>query len=395
MLGIAGLAFAACSNDDDLSNGNPTFDGNGAVSIKISNSVMTKATTATNGTSVEVVPADETTVIITLTDGTEESSIELSKEQWIAGQVVTFWNVTDPKKVTVSMNGGISSYAKTKIQDATLQVAPNVIPVYGETETFTPTSRNESPTIGDDHETGADTDDANKKYQIWTATINLEIPVARLEVSGIKHLDLGESCIFSELSIDGVYLDNVREYDDGSSRGDYQFVANGTGTGSEAILKESINAPNNDFMSLTSEWPEQPEGSEYGVPTNVYAFNFYGPTDKEISDALATDDSETIDVDEALPAKQALNPKFKIYFANAVGSSDPVTKPRYAMITNYKDQNDNSIILENGHIYRIVKAELDDKNIIGDEGGNTLYGVEVTVEEATWKVETIKADWAE
>lgn len=55
----------------------------------------------------------------------------------------------------------------------------------------------------------------------------------------------------------------------------------------------------------------------------------------------------------------------------------------------------NSIILQNGHIYRIVDATLDDKNIIGDEGGNTLVGVEVTVKEAEWTVETIEADWAE
>ncbi len=36
-----------------------------------------------------------------------------------------------------------------------------------------------------------------------------------------------------------------------------------------------------------------------------------------------------------------------------------------------------------------------DSNIIGDETGNTLIGVEVTVVEAKWDVKTIEADWAE
>lgn len=68
------------------------------------------------------------------------------------------------------------------------------------------------------------------------------------------------------------------------------------------------------------------------------------------------------------------------------------------MITKYKEtaENGGSEItkFEPGHIYRITGAQLSDQNIVGDESGNTLYGVEVTVEEATWTVETITADWA-
>lgn len=380
MLGMAGLAFAACSNEEEIANGNPTFEGTGAVSIKIASPVLTKdVADATEGTSVEVVPAENTNVVITLTDGSTPTSISLTKAQWEAGQVVTFWNVTEPKEVTVSMNGGLASYSTVNIATGTpnMQVSPDVIPVYGSTTTFTPTDRNESPTIGDDHEKGANEGDQNKKYQIYTATVQLEIPVARLEVSGIKHVDLGEGCIFKSLTIDGVYMDNIMPTE-GATRADYQFLATGTGTGAEAILKEVISAPNN-FLAESAEWPVQTEDEA----TQAYAFNFYGPTAEEI--AAATEEAQ----------KQALNPKFKIYFASAEGSSDPVTEPRYAMITNYKDADGNSIVLQNGHIYRIVEAELADKNIIGDEGGNTLYGVEVTVTEATWTVETIDADWAE
>ena len=38
---------------------------------------------------------------------------------------------------------------------------------------------------------------------------------------------------------------------------------------------------------------------------------------------------------------------------------------------------------------------LKDGNIIGDEEGNNLYGVDVTVEEAQWDVQTITGEWVE
>lgn len=398
MLGLAGLAFAACSNEEEIDNG---LSGLSAVSIKIEASEMTRAiadaTQADDGIDkVAVVPQANTKVVITLTADKGGDDIELTPEQWNKGQVVTFWNVSNPQSVTVSMNGGIVSYDDINIATGTpsLQVLPAAIPVYGSTLTFTPTNRSESPDADDDHQTGATTEDESKKYQIYTATVQLDIPVARLEVSGIKHVthtNTGDDkCLYSKLTIAGVYMDNVKPTD-GGNRTDYQFSATGTGSGFEAILKDAIT-DNTDFLAESQVWPAS------ATPAKAYAYNFYGPTATEIEAAeKVTDNAETDDVDEALEAKQALNPKFKIYFSEAEGieGGKPVTEPRYAMITNYKDTEGNSIILKNGTIYRITEAVLKDSNIIGDETGNTLIGVEVTVVEAKWDVQTIKADWAE
>lgn len=389
MLGLAGLAFAACNNDEEM--GNQPLEGVGAVSIKIEAPAMTKAVVpgTVENEGVKVVPKDGSLVIIKLSASSGEQKIQLDPTQWKNGSIVTFWNVENPTGVTVEMNGGVASYDDVDI--TTLQVMPVDIPVYGSTTTFTPTNRNESPIIGDDHQAGAKSGDETKKYQIYTAQVQLEIPVARLEVSGIKHVKHAgtdeDKCKFASLTIDGVYMDNIKPTG-ADNREDYQFVEGGLGTGDKAILFEPISAPNNDFMAADAVWPT--------TNGEVYAFNFYAPTDEEIATANAVvDDEETVDIDEALNAKQALNPKFKIYFAKATGASNPVTEPRYAMITNYKDTDGNSIILKRGTIYRITDAILYDKNIVGDEGGNTLYGVEVTVKEAEWTVETIYADWAE
>lgn len=388
MLGLAGLAFAACSNEEEVTNNGIT--GLSAVSIKIAAPEITRSVPATPKglTTVDVVPQEGTTVTITLESAGEPQTITLNPEQWGAGQVVTFWNVNGPEKVSVSMNNGKSSYAAHNIvTDAPyLQVLPAAIPVYGETETFAPSLMPVTPgsynTTADDHQTGAAADgsDDNKTYQLYTAQVDLKIPVARLEVSGIHHAHVlpDVDCRYKQLTIDGVYLDNIKATD-GGARADYQFPENGSGTGGVAILKEAITGSPS-FLD-GSRWPAV---SADGVK-QAYAFNFYGPTAEEISAAGSDQDK-----------KQALNPKFKIYFAQAVAADrkDPVLAPRYAMITNYKDKEGNSIILENGHIYRIIDAELTDNNIVGDEGGNTLAAVEVTVEEAVWAVETIEADWA-
>lgn len=387
MLGLAGLAFTACSNEEEISNNGITDLS--AVTIKISAPEMTRSVSpATPGdvATVEVTPAQGTTVNITLESSGGTQTINLTPDQWTDGQIVTFWNVNGPSKVSVSMNGGIASYDDIDIALGTpnLQVLPESIPVYGETQTFIATTTSVTPgnytTTGDDHQTGAAADgsDDDKTYQLYTASVNLEIPVARLEVSGIKHAHTlpNADCQYAELTIDGVYLDNIKPKD-GEQRNDYQFSTN-TGTGDEAILKDEIqNSPS--FLD-GSVWPQTIENV-----AQAYAFNFYGPSEAEIN---AAENDE---------AKQALNPKFKIYFkkATAAAGKDPVLAPRYAMITNYKDTEGNSIILENGHIYRIVEAELTDDNIIGDEGGNTLAAVEVTVVEANWTVLTIEADWAD
>lgn len=380
-LAFAGLGLFACSNEEDAVNNSQI---SGAVAIKIQAPTLTRAVAATGDgvSSVKVVPQEGSKVIITLTADQGTNSIELTPEQWAQGQEVTFWGVKNPQSVTVSMNGGVDTYDGVSI--TTLQQMPEAIPVYGSADAadFTTDGSSDVPNsytdVDQSHQTGPEGYDKTATYQMWQAEVQLEIPVARLEVSGITHIHTlptdQASCKYKELKIAGVYLDNVKKTGAGN-RTDVYFEE-GKGSGLElAFLTEAIS-PAEDFLHGGS-WPAVIEGK-----TQAYAFNFYAPTETEITGAT-TDD-----------AKKALNPKFKIYFTDAKGSSIEVSTPRYAMITNYKDSENNPLVLQRGHIYRITSAELTDENIIGDEEGNTLIGVEVTVEEATWTVKTIEADWA-
>lgn len=394
MLGMVGLAFTACSNEEDVTGGNPTFSGNGAVSIRIVNPAITKAVTTPDqatGNKVTLADANLTIKLFEKTDVSETNpkTITINTSELTSDQTVTFWNVTEPGKVTVSINGGLKDY--TGVSIVGMQQAPTEIPAYGETTKFVPKEDEPisgSPNLDNDndkdntgHEQGAVEGDQNKKYQFYTATVEMKIPVARLEVSGIVHVDgEGTTCEYETLTIKGVYLDNV--YDMGGTYAeakgstilttgfgapagdtnvkDYCWGTGlGSGTAVPRALKDEIT-DNTDFLADGVQWPGAGK---------AYAYNFYAGTEKPI---------------------------FKIYFDTAKeseASPEPHRAPRFAMIKQYNGLSTANF--EPGKIYRITSAQLKDGNIIGDESGETQYGVIVTIEEAEWDVIDITADWVE
>lgn len=375
---FAGLGLFACSNEEVVDN-TQLPDGVGAVTINIVSPSMSRA--IVDGTTATSVPVTGN-VTISLEATTGSGSIDLSTEELAEQSSVTFWNVKEPKKITVSMNGGKASYVGEAPNIFTS--APAGVPAYGEVGqnaiTLSSTTSSPGKEGGADYETGANSGDENKTYQLYTASVTLAIPVARLEVSGIQHITdthAATACAYNTLTIAGVYLDNVYATGAGVTYAsgafpcatgaptDYSY--DGThGTGTAAILKDAATVT--DFLTANQTWPE--------TDGKAYAYYFYG-------------------------ADGAGNlPIFKIYFnqSEAKDATHPLPAPRYAMITSYKQTAENGgaqiTKFEPGHIYRITSAKLTDENIIGDEGGNTLYGVEVTVEEAAWTVETIDAEWA-
>ena len=389
MLGIAGLAFAACSNDEEFGT-NQTFEGNGVVSVRIATPTLTRnagaATPGADGGTVAITGTIKVTLTGTGADGAPyNEEITISADELKSETELKFWNIAVPEKLTASINGGQANYSAVEIasiEDGApnpLQVVATSIPAYGETTKFTRTTDIEHPTIGSDIEAGAEEGDENKNYEMYTATVNMAIPVARLEVSNIYHVthtgtgDPADNCIYKTLTLDGAYLDNYclngSIYDEAtgtfpaSEDGSDNFSMDGTpatGSGDESALKDIID-PSINFLTTT----------EVAPAAGPYTYNFFA---------------------------NGTNPVFKLYFKTAEEVDDyqgDIKAPRYAMITEYKDMEGDPVVFENGHIYRIVGAELSDKNIIGDEDGNTLYGVSVTVIEATWTIVDIDASWAE
>ncbi|OUP09702.1 hypothetical protein B5F34_06530 [Mediterranea sp. An20] len=387
MLGIAGLAFAACSNEEEFGT-NQTFEGNGVVSVRIATPTLTRnagaATSGADGGTVAI--TGDITVTLTgigADNAPYNKSITIDADDLTSATELKFWNIAVPEKLTASIHGGQADYSDVEIASIEegapnpLQVVATSIPAYGETTKFTRTTDIEHPTIGSDIEAGAVEGDQNKNYEMYTATVNMAIPVARLEVSNIYHVthtgtgNPADNCIYKTLTLDGAYLDgyclNGSVYDeetgtfpDSEGTGDEYSIDGINGSGTESLLKDIID-PSINFLTTT----------EIAPAAGPYTYNFFA---------------------------NGTNPVFKLYFKTAEEVDDyqgDIKAPRYAMITEYKDMEGDPVVFENGHIYRIVGAELSDKNIIGDEDGNTLYGVSVTVIEATWTIVDIDASWAE
>lgn len=371
----AGLSFCACSSDNE-----PQFpEGTGMVEVRVI-APQTRTSDATLGTT-DVKVTGDITILLEATTGSGSITLVQKQDGTYENTVAKFWNVKNPTKVTAVINGGTYSYAGTSI--ATIQQVPTLVPAYGEAVP-SPTSDNASPSrdAENDELVGVTEGDYSKSYQIYKAQIDMQIPVARLEVSGITHKahDEGQTCMFTALTMGGVYMDNILVNggtyantgyaavtpSDANPLVDYQFgdTEDLYGTGVKYILGDVVNQ---DFLGSTTApiFPTQNEGKN-----QAYAYNFY--------------------------AASAAQPQFKIYFSSAVGTDDaPVSSPRYAYITKFTSEDGSDLTFENGKIYRITKAELTDDNIIGDENGNTTYGVEVTVTEAAWKIVDIAAQWAQ
>lgn len=354
---FAGLGLFACSNEEVVPEGG-NMEGNGVVEVKIvtPNSMSRTLVAATPGSDGDKVQVEGKMYIkLTAGEGGDTQTVDLDGKG-TGTTTVKFWGVQNPTKIEAWINDGDQVNNNTAINASTpaMQAMPVDIPAYGSSETFTLTGRMET--------------NEGKSYEMYTTSVEVKIPVARLEVSGIKHVthptnDGSEAtCKYDELTIDGIYLDKILATKGATNVTDYKYPEVVGGEGVTAIpapiLWDEIDG---DFLAAGAVWPATAD------PAQAYAFNFY-------PDA-------------------AHMPILKIYFAKATASDldNPVSQPRYAVIKSYN--GDEAFKFEAGKIYRITDVTLSDKNIIGDEEGNNEYGVDVTVTEAQWTIVDTTADW--
>lgn len=389
MLGMVGLAFTACSNEEDVTGGKPIFNGNGMVSVRIVKPSVTKALTP--GASVDI--SGDITVTLkgkkTVDAQSEdyEETIVIKSGDLSGTTELKFWNVAVPTKLTASINGGQSSYTGTTITSTASdgktplwQVAPASAPAYGETTTFTPTEKEDTPTLTEDGKTeaGAEETDKNKVYSIYDATVTMAIPMARLEVGDITfEAPSTGSSIYKKLIYTGCYLDKYA-----TNGGTYKIPADDQeNDGKPYFTDTSVSMTENNY------WFETDAGT---VGQKVADLKYSAGADHNFI---------TTKIDEAGSFNFYAgdkNPQFKLYFKTGEFATSVTGKnfPRYAIVTKYM-KDGKEITLENGHIYQIKGVKLDDDNFIPDEEGNELFGVIVTVTEATWTVEGVDAVWAD
>lgn len=347
-IAFAGLGLFACSNED-VTNG--AIEGTGMVEVTIKRPAGRSVNPSTSGNTVVVGGDIYVKVYNASGEQTGETfTIQRSNEQTL--YTAKIYGVTNPAKVVAYCNEGeaVNSTATIAVQDSRLQAVPASIPAYGEA------TLEESDIQGE-----MKNDKDGKVYKKYAENIALQIPVARIEVDGLTHVNPTASK-FQSLTIDGVYLDNIYATKDAKNVTDYLWdESSKEGQGAFPVLYDKITE-NNSFLQAGVSFP-QGENQAFG-------YNFFVGTEL---------------------------PHLKVYFAKATGKTETISQPRYAIVKTYKNAEGTPLTqFEAGKIYKITNVTLEDKHIGPNEGGDTdLYGVEVTVTEATWSVLGIEGNWVE
>ena len=220
MFSAAALAFAACSNDNEVISTQPT-EGTTTVSVKLNmpeiiNNMGTRGGTGiaaaaeTPGTTGQTTPVEVKSATVVLNsisaDEPTTQTITLTEDDMntMTKDGITFTNVIAPRSIEVYVN-----CSENDKQDDLSIYEANIyglaVPLYKEVTT-------------------ADTDVAddgcafvwNAEEEQYDVTVTLKPRYARMEVSKISHDTNHESCIFTAANFKGLFLNNVLTKEVGS-----------------------------------------------------------------------------------------------------------------------------------------------------------------------------------
>ena len=354
MFSAALMTFAACSNEEDVNGG---IKGDATVTVNIQDAVTRAIGTSMTGNNGKTFPVviESGTLTLTLAEG-EPLTEDLKDYTW--GDDIVFSNVRNPQSIKVEINGGVAEGQ----MDMTADIIQSELaePLYAETDQFTVNGNNYSVSLTPNHR------------------------LARLQFSGIKHVDDGE-CSYSSLTFDGLYLNGVRI----SEKNNDVLEENTAGEAWTNVTKWSL--PFFDWAVYNEGTGESsvvvPAGDVTEWPTaDCYAYNI-------------------------LPAAEGELPILTLCFSNAVQPGVTVvddTKTRYASVAKYlldtskngdvtlgeeAGVKDNEIVaFKAGYIYNITSLTFDDDNLgFTPDGEIGTFTATVTV--TPWTLVNGKVEW--
>lgn len=341
MLGLAGLAFAACNNEEVID----TAHQNGAtVTVRFVGDAITRTLeTPTTGDNGQTFPVEVNSGTITLTaQAVDEPSHQISGSLDGSSEY-TFTGVRAPESIEVVVNEGTEG----NMSLADVYNTGLAEPLYGKSSTFVQDSEGN-----------------------YTVTINLERRLARLQFSGLKFTTEGSS--YTALTLDGIYLNGAVKTENGSDKA----IADNIGawetvkTWTDAPVYDEINAVVIGTGAQTGPWPSNDQ---------CYAYNIFP--------ASGTDNL----------------PKLTVCFSGAAQDNVTGSEYRYARVAKYKlegekgnlegiDENGYITDFKAGYIYNITGLILEDGDLgpTPDGEGVTLTAT-VTVE--PWTLVNATVEW--
>ena len=344
LLMAAGMAVVACDKsevtDDNTFGSDPV-----SVSVDFVDAALVKAIeTPTQGASGETAPVEYKEVTLKLTaisGGSEQkfTSIPGGETALQQAEKYVFKHVVNPMRIEVLVNGATE---KGMSLTQNLVDCGLAAPYYGSESRFVDSGKIDEETKAKIFKTESD--------------IILTPRMARIEMSGIKHIDEAAGCLFSALTFDGLYLNGAIAEEKGTAV-NYKTWAEAQNGLLDITVGES-------FLTPGAVWPA-------ADLNKCYAMNFF-------------------------PAEAGF-PYLTLAFSGAA-AADPsasLEPLRYAVVKSYKNAQGAPIEkFEAGKIYRITKLEVADKNIT-DTTDPTVeeIAIQATVQVAAWTIEDTTVEW--
>lgn len=357
MLGLAGLAFAACGNEDEL--GKNGIEGGADVTVKLNlpSNVVTSRMVAEDGhTTNKVVTVTKGVVTLSANGGTE------TKEFSGNDRTVTFEGIENPSSISVVINGAVP----TKLADL-------------QKKTVAGTSMIGSTAITDANK------NSNGDYEV---TINMEHTMARLEFSGLYHIDEDNTCKFTSADLAGVFLNNAKKGTDDGEGGYFQYEGEALSTDfwSTCPVADQIESAVN-FLAIKDK--------NNSLPTDgkCYAYNIYPEEVTANLPVLSLYFTNVVPKDGN--AWSNINKygfaRVKTYKLPAVTENDPITSTVRKALTG----SEGGIVITNfpaGYIYQVKELKVADENIhttIDGEGVDLV----ATIMVLDWEIVEGEVEW--
>lgn len=349
MLGLAGLAFAACSNEDEV--GNDLSQNSKTITVKIETGGYTTRASGneawTNGANNQSqITVNTVTLYLLDKDGAivDTKILENKSSDTFHGVSGTVTKIAAVANCQPTASGTWANVVAETFDVADYQTAENA-PVYAEAVDITYKNT-----------------DTQEGYPMYEATLQLATKMSRIELSGnLQCTNLAESA-YKALTLEYV----------GINRANTKFTLRGIGS---------------DPHSVTDNLPGFPDT---GTPTAFYdAAATPAPVlnDKNTPVALGTSYGYSV------CGMPELLLRFNSEPVDDVKEGYIIYDPAYLKITGFKTAGGNTVVMEPGKIYQITDLEFTEENITTLEKDKIC--ITATVRVAPWDIVAVEPSYGE
>ena len=349
MLGLAGLTFAACSNEDEV--GNDLSQNSKTITVKIETGGYTTRASGngawTNGANNQSqITVNTVTLYLLDKDGAivDTKTLEKKFSDTFHGVSGTVTKIAAVANCQPTASGTWANIVAETFDVADYQTAENA-PVYAEAVDITYKN--------------TDTQDG---YPMYEATLQLATKMSRIELSGnLQCTNLAESA-YKTLTLEYV----------GINRANTKFTLDGTGSDPHSVTDNLPGFPDTGTPTAFYDAAAAPAPLLSNKNTSVALGTSYGYSVCGMPELLLRFDSEPID---------NVTEGYIIY------------DPAYLKITGFKTAGGNTVAMEPGKIYQITDLEFTEENITTLEKDKIC--ITATVSVAPWDIVAVEPSYGE